>query len=434
MTLIQKFIIALLSSILLIAIVNIAWFYLFYSSYLKAFLAEKINAKSEITIDYINSLVEKQSLDDIDNIFSETEINLFDLLEKNNWKIPLNTKENTDIVINYLLKSWVAPKYIEDIVPTNNFEELLKTLKDKNSPEYEFLNKLTVSIAITNTITIILILLFFIFFSRKTILPIREVTKQIKKFSPWKTEEITTYKNKDEIWFLVNAINDLNKKLLVQEWIRRKLLWDISHELKTPITSIQCYLEWIMDWVIKLNDKNLHLITAEMKRLISLVNKIMDYEKFENNVLVLEKSEENLYDILTWVVETHKNKLKTNYQSIKIAWEINLKKLIDKNLFKQLAHNLIGNFLKYAWKNSLLTINIGKNYIDFIDNWIWIKQSEIPYLMEKFYQGNSSKTWKVDERWIWIWLSIVWKIISSHNWTYKIKSDLWKWFSFKIYF
>jgi hypothetical protein len=56
-----------------------------------------------------------------------------------------------------------------------------------------------------------------------------------------------------------------------------------------------------------------------MKRLIELVNRIMKFEKFENNSLNLVKKEENIYDILKIVVETHKKRLKENHQKIKIT-------------------------------------------------------------------------------------------------------------------
>jgi hypothetical protein len=101
----RKFIIIILSSILFIAIVNIAAFYVFYTTYLKIYLAEKFGNKKEITIDYINDIIKKQTEDDIDNIFSDVNIEFFELLENNNQKIKLDKQKNIDIVVNYLVKS-----------------------------------------------------------------------------------------------------------------------------------------------------------------------------------------------------------------------------------------------------------------------------------------------------------------------------------------
>jgi K+-sensing histidine kinase KdpD len=141
-----------------------------------------------------------------------------------------------------------------------------------------------------------------------------------------------------------------------------------------------------------------------------------------------------IYDIVKQIVETHKKNLKINQQRIKISWDENLEILLDKNLFTQIVHNLIWNYLKYAWKNSTLIINITKKYIDFVDNWKWVKSTEIPYITEKFYQANKEKTWDAKKRWIGVWLSLVSKIIDKHKWSFQIKSDIWKWYSFKIFF
>ncbi len=437
MSLAKKFLFVVLSSILFIAITNIVGFYVFYSSYLKVFLAEKIEARSEITLDYINDIVSKSKFEkqskEIDDLFNDASINFFEKLWDDN-KIKLDKKENVDIVVNYLIKSWVAPKYIEEVVPTNNFEKVIWAFENKWSPEYRFITNLFISQIILNILAIWIVWLALFIFIQKTLIPIKKATKQIKDLKPWKRAEKIIYKSKDEIWLLVNSINSLNKKIIIQESIRNKLLADISHELKTPITSIQCYLEWIIDWVIKLDEKNLGSITDEMKRLIELVNRIMEFEKFENKSLNLKLEKKNIADILKMVVETHKKRLKEKHQKIKISGDFDLEMKLDENSFIQLAHNLIWNFLKYSWKHSKMNINITKNYIDFSDDWKGIKKSEIPYLMEKFYQWDSSKSENVDTRWIWVWLSIVWKVILEHNWSFKINSDTDKWFSFKIYF
>lgn len=441
MSLSRKFIVSLVISIIFIAWINVIAFYVFYSSYVSNYFAEKIKLRDKITIEYINNVIEKQTIDDIDSIFTDTEIEFFELLENNNWEIPLNKQKNIDIVINYLVKSGIAPKYIEEIIPTDNFWKVLEALRNKESLEYEFVNKMAISILITNILSITIIIFWLLFFIRKTIYPIKEATASIKSAISGKniiwddsSVEIKYYNKKDEIWLLITAINKLNRKLNMQEEIRSRLIADISHELKTPITSIQCYLEWISDWVIKLDQKNLNSITAEMKRLISLVNRIMDYEKNDRKKLSLNLNEHNIADMVKQLAETHKKRLKENKQRIKVTWDDNLIKNVDIDLFIQVVHNIIWNFLKYAWRNTLLKINITKNYIDFTDDWVGIKNSEVPFLTEKFYQWNIEKSWDINSRWIWVWLSIISKIVISHWWKYEIKSDKDKGFTFKIYF
>jgi signal transduction histidine kinase len=434
MSLSRKFITVLILSIFIVAIVNIVAFYVLYTSFLKVYLSEKIDTKNSITIDYINDIIKKQTEDEIDNIFSDSEIEFFELLEINSWEIPLNEEKNRDIVVNYLVKSWLSPKYIEELIPSDNLSKILDNIKDKDSPEYNFITRLTWGILVTNLLAIAILSIFIWYFIRKTILPIKEVTSKIKKLKPWKENSIIEYNKRDEVWLLISSINWLNKRLNVQKTIRSRLLADISHELKTPITSIWCYLEWITDWVIKLDKKNLSAITDEMNRLISLVNRIMNYEKFENQKLELDLKEYNISDLVKQVTETHKKNLKENKQRIKIAWDEYKIIKLDKNLFKQIVHNLIWNFLKYSWKNTILKINITTNYIDFLDNWAWVIKSELPYLTEKFYQADKEKSWNAEKRWIWVWLSLVNKIIERHDWSYEIKSDTRSWFGFKIFF
>jgi hypothetical protein len=83
MSLSRKFLLFIFSSIFLLACINVISFYFFYNIYIKIYLAEKIQYKDEITIDYVNKIIEKQTVDDIDNIFSDAEIEFFDLLENN---------------------------------------------------------------------------------------------------------------------------------------------------------------------------------------------------------------------------------------------------------------------------------------------------------------------------------------------------------------
>lgn len=432
MSLVKKILLSLIWSIFFITIVNILAFYFFFWKYLTSYLEETKNKRESVTIEYINHIMEKQALEEVDTIFNDIELQFFELLENNNWKIPLNNDENVNIILNYLVKSWVAPKYIEEIIPENNIEKVITSLKDKNSQEYVFLTKFTNSILLTNFIAISVLIILFLILSKIIILPIKSTAEKIKELKIWKDFKIINYNKKDEIWLLVNALNELNRKLSIWENIRNRLLADISHELKTPITSIQCYLEWIKDWVIKLDEKTLNSILTEMQRLIKLVNKIMAYEKFETSDLKMNISEEDVRFITEKIIHQFRLKLRENNQRVITSW-LNKKIRTDKDSFIQIVQNVISNFIKYAWRNTTLKIEFWVNFIKFQDNWKWISKNELPYIKEKFYQWKNERSWDIEERWIWIWFSVIEKIIDKLDWEMEISSEENAWFEIKIY-
>ncbi len=431
MSLYKKILLSLLTSISFIAIINIASFYIFYSIYFKEYLHKKALVRESVTLEYINDIIKKQALKDVDNVFENAEIQFFELLEQNKWTISLNKKENIDIVINFLTQAWVSSKYIEEVIPQNTLEKIITNIKTPNTSEAIFFKNLIISIIITNIISIFILIIFILFFSKKITVPIKKAADKIKDVKLWSAESIIDYDKNDEIWLLVNAINWLNSQLNFQESIRNKLLADISHELKTPITSIQCYLEWINDKIIKLDENTLNSIISEMNRLVKLVNKIMEFEKFENSQITLHPENLNLKYLTQWVIRQFKQKLTYTNQKIITSW-INKETFTDKDSFIQIVQNIISNFIKYAWNNTSLKIEFHNNYIEFRDNWKWISKTELPYIREKFYQSKIEKTGPIEDRWIWVWLSIIEKISSSLWWYVEIDSEIWKWFIIKI--
>lgn len=431
MNLSKKIIFSLLWSILFIAIINIISFYIFYSLFFSSYLWKNIQSKEEITREYVDKIIEKQALEEVDNIFSNIEIKFFELLDKNNWKIKLDNKENIDVLVNYLTKAWVNIKYIEEIIPKNYLQKVIEDLKDNKTLEYLFFKRLIIAISITNLIAILILVIYLIIFSKKIISPIEKTTQIIKNLKIWKDFKFISYKKQDEVWLLVKAINELNIKLYIWENIKNKLLWDISHELKTPITSIQCYIEWIKDGVIKLDDKVLNSIIDEMQRLVKLVNTIMDFEKFENEDIILEKKTEDVKFITQQIVKQFKQKLKITNQKIITSW-ISKKIPTNKDSFIQIVQNIISNFIKYAWNDTTLKIEFWVNYISFSDDWVWITKAELPYIKEKFYQWTNKKVWDIENRWIWVWLSIIEKLTKALSWRLEIESDDKKWFEIKI--
>ena len=105
MSLSRKFVIMLVSSVCSIAIINIVAFYGFYNTYIRSYLSEKIDSRQNVTIEYINNIIERQTLEDIDDIFSDVELEFFELLDLSDGNITLSKDENVSIVVDYLVKS-----------------------------------------------------------------------------------------------------------------------------------------------------------------------------------------------------------------------------------------------------------------------------------------------------------------------------------------
>jgi len=74
----------LIVSVVSIAILNIATFYGLYSYFIRLYLSEKIESRQDVTIEFINNIIERQTLEDVDTIFSDVEIEFFELLDINN--------------------------------------------------------------------------------------------------------------------------------------------------------------------------------------------------------------------------------------------------------------------------------------------------------------------------------------------------------------
>lgn len=415
------------------AVLNVIAFYGIYSLNITRYLSEKIDSREEITLEYINSLVERQTVDEIEQIFSESELEFFELLDTSGGAIPLDSEKNLNIVLDFLVKSGISPRYIEEIIPENNLENILESLQDKNSPEASFVRRLVIWLIITNIILLSVIWLAVYLISQKTIKPLQKVTRTLSNYKLWERYEMIDYQKNDEIWLLIQAINTLNRKLSLQDTIRTRLIADISHELKTPITSIQCYLEGISDGVIKLEPHVLDTLSEEMTRLIKLVNMILEFQKFESRDDPLMKlwfsPLEVVEDIITHVETTAIQK----GQTLSVEGSRHIDIYAEKDLFKQLVYNIIWNFFKYAGTWTHLSIIITAQSIVFQDNGKWISKKELPYLFEKFYQGKKEKTWNAEDRGIGVGLSMAKKICDLHGWKTEIHSDIWKGFELHIF-
>ena len=278
-----------------------------------------------------------------------------------------------------------------------------------------------------------------IFLSTKITDPITEITKKARKLGSGSSDVEFKESGIKEIDELAETLSQAQKEMAKTDELRRDLMANVSHDLKTPLTMIKAYAEMIRDISYKDKDKmneHLGIIVDETDRLTVLVNDILDLSRMQSNadVLKLEK-----FDLVAEI-----NSIVKKYQIIKDAeqYTINVEEpetalvKADKKKINQVIYNLVNNAINYTGDDKKVTIRVTKQkkyyLVEIIDTGKGIKEEEIPYIWDKYYKNDKNHKRNVVST--GLGLSIVKQILELHNFEYGVKSVLKKGttFYFKI--
>ena len=335
------------------------------------------------------------------------------------------------------IKNGVDKKTVEILNPAYNNKTLVtgQKLDDKT---YAFIN--TSLVPLDNSIKIlksqflyvglIIILISFLvsyFISRRIARPITKLNKAAKRLG--EKDYSVVYPTDDnilEISELATTLNNTTKELAKTDQLRRELMANVSHDLKTPLTMIKAYAEAARD----LNSKNitkrtenLNIIIDEVERLNILVNDILELSKMESKVADLNIEEFDLTALINSIIRRFDILVKDGYTFI---FEEKGEKLVkaDEKRIGQVVYNLINNAINYTGKDKTVTIRIEdkKNtyLVEVIDTGPGIAKEDIDMIWEKYYRID--KHYKRNKMGTGLGLSIVKQILKNHNFTYGVKS------------
>jgi two-component system phosphate regulon sensor histidine kinase PhoR len=220
---------------------------------------------------------------------------------------------------------------------------------------------------------------------------------------------------------------------------RRDFIANVSHELKTPITTIRGFIETIQENKIKDEDTLNHfysIISAESDRLTRLINDILTLSELEKEDAKSFKKRA-IINIGNEIVEVIQMlKLSAEEKNIEISYDVadSLSTVFDEDQFYQLMINLIQNAIKYTSENGKIFINAFENnqYICILvkDTGVGIPQEDIPRLFERFYRVDKGRGRKAGGT--GLGLAIVKHILQNHDGTIEVSSEIGKGTEFKI--
>ncbi len=210
-------------------------------------------------------------------------------------------------------------------------------------------------------------------------------------FAPFKDEN-------DRPAGVMVLIQDITEHVKLDN-MRKEFVADVSHELKTPLTSILGYAETLSetDYDEEIRQKFLGVISSEAVRMTKLVNDLLTLSKFDNDNTEWEKTEFNLGELVKQCQQNLQIEMDKKNQKVECFVTANVPNVFaDKDGIERVILNILSNSVKYTGEGGTIKIYVGfvynDAYIKVIDNGIGIPEKDLDRIFERFYRVDKART------------------------------------------
>jgi len=285
---------------------------------------------------------------------------------------------------------------------------------------------LLLSMAIVGGIAVLLSILF----SRRLTRPVKELAVAVSAISRGDLKKRVAISRHDEVGELAESFNFMAKALETQEILRRKLIADVAHELRTPLGVMRGELEGLMDGLIPNDSARLQSLYDETGRLKNMVDAIEELSKAEASLLSLERQWIDLGSFLGNIVERFRIRFQERGVVIELICPEGLDLYADPERLSQIILNLLANALKATPGGGSVSIQVesveGGLETTVADSGSGIRQEDVPFIFERFYHGPGGG--------LGIGLTIVKELVEAHGAKIAVRSMPGKGTSFTIVF
>ncbi len=332
-----------------------------------------------------------------------------------------------DFGSKYYITSQFYGRYDEDYLTvfapiTSNYKVrgyvlIHKPMADLNAHTYHLLNVAYITLLLIFLLAFIILLLFSLFIYR----PIRKITSVADAYINGDFSQKIDIHTQDEIGHLAAAFDYMANELNTLEDDQRKFVSNVSHDFRSPLTSIKGYVEAILDGTIpyEMQDKYLNIILFETERLNKLTSSILELNKFgSHGKTILYMNNFDINYIIRMIALTFEGICSEKHISIELILSgQNLYVTADMAKIQQVIYNLIDNAIKFSHPDSSITVETTekneKVFVSVKDTGIGIPKESLKKIWERFYKTDVSRG--KDKRGTGLGLSIVKEIIQAHD-------------------
>lgn len=263
-------------------------------------------------------------------------------------------------------------------------------------------------------------LIIFIMMSRSIYRPLVKITKAAKQYAKGDFTNKIDVSSNDEIGYLANTLNYMATELDTLEEDQRKFVSNVSHDFRSPLTSIKGYVEAMLDGTIpvEMQGKYLNIILFETERLNKLTKSLIDLNQFGHHGIRLDIADFDINTMIRTTILTFEGKCTekgVTFDLVLTGAELFVRG--DMTKIQQVLYNLIDNAVKFSNNDSSIKIETSirneKVFVSVKDSGIGIPKDSIPKIWERFYKSDLSRG--KDKRGTGLGLSIVKEIIQAHG-------------------
>ncbi|MCL2195326.1 MAG: HAMP domain-containing histidine kinase, partial [Oscillospiraceae bacterium] len=273
--------------------------------------------------------------------------------------------------------------------------------------------------------------------TRRLIKPLNAMIAATKRFAQGDFRHRVTSPDNDELRLLANAFNAMAINLATLEASRRSFVANVSHELKTPMTSIGGFIDGMLDGTIppESHEKYLALVSGEVRRLSRLVTGMLNLSRIEAGQLQMQRSTFDLSELLFTTLLSFEKMIAEKHLELGGLDDLQPLTIIgDQDLLTQVFYNLIDNAVKFTPPGGEITLHLQQtptsNRITLRNTGGGLTPNELDRIFERFYKADQSRSY--DTRGAGLGLYLVQTIVRMHGGDITVDSDHKSWVEFAV--
>ena len=269
---------------------------------------------------------------------------------------------------------------------------------------------------------LIMAVVLIYFFSKRLTKPLLEVNKAAKIIADGNFDRRLSIDSNDEIGQLADSFNYMAESLEKKDQDRRLFVASVAHDLRSPLTSIQGFVQAMKDGMIpeEKYDYYMGIILEETQRLTVLTNNIVDMGRTQENVLKLDITDFDINELISDVLDIFEHRFREKKLSCRLVMD-DSETIVkaDRKEIHRVLHNLLDNAIKFTPEGGTVEIetsvheNEQKAYISVSDSGCGIPENEKRRVFEAFYKTDSSRG--ADKMGSGLGLCAVKEIINAHG-------------------